>query len=513
MSQSRPADAPARAGGVAAATAAVIGFFVAAVLPRATWPLIDGDVWWHIRAGEEVLRTGAVPRVDTWSIVGMGMPWTSQDWLANVILAAGNDLGPWGQTALSFLFGGFTVLAFWILWRAIALRVPHIGWASRIVWLSIGLALAGPVMGVRVQVLDLLLATVVIWLLWRYLVDSRRRWLIGLPLVAALWANVHAGWVLLFLLGGAVLVGETVDRLTRRQLEGRPPLQWANLRDLGVALLVSVAALALNPNGRELYAYPFQTLGITALNRYVMEWFPASLDTLFGWLLLGFAVVAVIPALLFGRRRLRTADALILVGLTVMAYQAIRFLLIVGPIGGAVAAVVLSPIVSQTRFGQRISRVLARLSRPRTGGLGTFNRVLIGLLIFIGLGVSLFRVSPAAQAAEIARGLPVGAVAWLDANEPGDRIFNRYEWGGYIGQQRPDKLIFMDGRADVYGDELLRMYVSVIGLEGDPQVTLDRYRIDHALLPPDWDLAAWFDASDIWERVYADSTAAIWVRR
>ena len=48
-------------GGVAAATAAVVGFFVAAVLPRATWPLIDGDVWWHIRAGEEVLRTGADP--------------------------------------------------------------------------------------------------------------------------------------------------------------------------------------------------------------------------------------------------------------------------------------------------------------------------------------------------------------------------------------------------------------------------------------------------------------------
>ena len=41
-----------------AAAAAIVGFFAAAVLPRATWPLIDGDVWWHIRAGEEVLRIG-----------------------------------------------------------------------------------------------------------------------------------------------------------------------------------------------------------------------------------------------------------------------------------------------------------------------------------------------------------------------------------------------------------------------------------------------------------------------
>jgi len=197
--------APA-ARGTPAAVAAVVGFFAAAVLPRATWPLIDGDVWWHIRAGEEVIRTGRVPSVDTWSLVGDGRSWTSQDWLANVLLAAGNSLGPWGQTLLSFLFGAFTVAAFWILWRAMAVRAPGIGWASRVLWLSVGLVLAGPVMGVRVQVLDLLMATAVVWVLWRYPADPRRRWLLALPFIAAVWANLHAGWVLLFLLGGAVVL-------------------------------------------------------------------------------------------------------------------------------------------------------------------------------------------------------------------------------------------------------------------------------------------------------------------
>jgi hypothetical protein len=497
---------------VAAATAAVLGFFVAAVLPRATWPLIDGDVWWHIRAGEEVLNTGAIPRVDTWSIVAYGSPWTSQDWLANVILAIGEGAGPWGETALSFLFGAFTVAAFWILWRAIALRRPEVGWASRIVWLSIGLVLAGPVMGVRVQVLDLLMTAAVIWLLWRYMVDPRRRWLAGLPLVAAIWANLHAGWLLLFLLGGAVLVGEAVDHFWGRRLERRP-LQWRHLGELAVALLVSVAALALNPNGFDLYGYPFYTVGITALNRYVMEWFPASLDSLFGWLLLGFAVVAVIPALVFGRRYLRTADALILVGVTLMGWQAIRFLLITGPVGAAVAAVVLSPVISATSLGQRVSPLLQRLARPRTGALGVMNAVLIGLVLVIGLGVSFARVNPTTAAQEIASGLPADAVEWMDANEPGDRIFNRYEWGGYIGQHRPNELIFMDGRADVYGDELLKQYVRVIGLDGDPQEVFDRYEIDYAVIPPDWELAGWFDESPLWERVYTDDTAAIWVRR
>ena len=233
---------PGRSHGVAAATAAVVGFFVAAVFPRATWPLIDGDVWWHIRAGEEVLRTGAIPRVDTWSIVGAGRGWTSQDWLANVILAAGNGVGPWGQTGLSLLFGAITVLSFWILWRAMALRVPQIGWMSRVVWLSVGLLLAGPVMGVRVQVFDLLMSTMVIWLCWKYLVDPRRRWLLGLPVIAVAWANLHAGWLLIFLLGGAVVVGEAVDGQLRRSPGGRPALSWTQLRDLVVALVTSGAA-------------------------------------------------------------------------------------------------------------------------------------------------------------------------------------------------------------------------------------------------------------------------------
>lgn len=508
---SAPQAPPRR--GVPAATAAIVGFFAAAVVPRGSWPLIDGDVWWHIRAGEEVLRTGFVPRVDTWSIVGAGRPWTSQDWLANIVLAIGNSLGPWGQTGLSLFFGMLVVLAFWILWRAIALRVPGIGWASRLVFLSIGLVLAGPVMGVRVQVLDLVMATLVIWICWRYLVDPRRRWLIGLPLVAAAWANLHAGWPLLFLIGGALLAGETLDRLRRRGSLSLAPLGWGQLRDLALALVVSAGALVLNPNGPALYSYPFDTVGITALSRYVMEWFPASLDTLFGQLLAGFVLVAVLPTLLIGRGRLRTADALILVGLTLLGFRAIRFLLLVGPIGGAIAAVVLAPILAQTALGRRVAPILARLSLPATGRRGMLHIALAALLLATGIGVALARTSPAQQSLEIARVLPANAVAWLDEHEPGTRLFNRYEWGGYIGQHRPHQLVFMDGRADVYGDALLQQYVSIIGLRDDPQLLLDRYEIDYAVFPPATPLGDWFDASAEWERVYADSTAAIWVRR
>ncbi len=495
-----------------ASTAVVLAFFALALLPRATWPLIDPDVWWHIRAGEEVLNTGAIPRVDTWSLTAAGQPWTSQDWVSNVLLALGYRLGPWGMTLLSLAYALLAVVAFVILWRAIDVRRPQVGWLARVAWFSTALLLAGPVLGVRVQVVDLTLGALVILLLWRFMADGRRRWPALLPLVAVAWVNMHAGWVLLFLFGGAVLVGEAVDRAVGRRPDGEEPLRWRELGWLGAMLAASAVALTLNPNGIAIYTYPFDTVGLGALADFVGEWQPARLDSLFGWLLLGFVLLGVLPTLLIARAgRMRTADALVLIGVTVMGIVAVRFLLITGPIGAAIIAVNLGPAISASRIGQGLGPVLERLARPRAGTLGAVNVGLASLLLVVGIGLSLGRAAPDAQADEIAKEFPVDAVAWMEANDVGDRVFNRYEWGGYLGLMRPAVPIFIDGRADVYGDAVIREYVSVIGLDGDPQTILERYEIDHAVVPVDSSLAHWFDSTG-WTRVYEDSSAGIWSR-
>src|SRR5579859_2193974 len=328
------------------AAAAITAFFAVALLPRATWALIDPDVWWHIRAGDAVLDSGSVPRVDTWSLTANGHPWTSQDWLSNVLLALGYRLGEWGMTLLSLAAAAVVFAAFAILWRAVGQHQPA-GWFARVVWFSAALLLAGPVLGVKVQVVDLFFAAAVLWLLWH--VQARRRvaWLALLPVISVAWVNLHAGWLLLFLLGGAVLVGEVVDRVLRRPLSPEP-MGWSRLAWLALALLVSAVVLLINPNGVAIYGYPGYTAGIGALADFVGEWQRASLSNLFGWLLLGFVVLGVIPTFVLSWRTIRLADALILLGVTAMSVIAVRFLLITGPIGGAIVAVNLAPPLAQT---------------------------------------------------------------------------------------------------------------------------------------------------------------------
>ncbi len=497
---------------VRGSTAVIVAFFTVALLPRATWALIDPDVWWHIRAGEQVLQTGTVASVDTWSLTAAGLPWTSQDWLSNVLMALAYRLGDWGMTLLSLAAAAVVVGGFIVLWRAVSVRRPDAGWLGRVAWFSVALLLAGPILGVRVQVIDLLFGAIVVWLLWRYLADGRRLWPALLPFVAVLWVNLHAGWLLLFLFGGAVLVGEAADRLLRRTLTPEP-MRWPRLGWLSLMLAASAVALVLNPNGLAIYSYPSYTVGIGALSDFVGEWQRASLSNLFGWLLLGFVLVGALPTLVFARRTIRLADVFILLGVTAMSVLAVRFLLITGPIGAAIVAINLSPVIAESPFGRRWSPLLARLSRPARGGLATtVNVVLIGVLLVAGVGLALARAMPASQHDEIAREFPVDAVAWLQTHDAGARVFNKYEWGGYLGLELPNQPIFIDGRADVYGDAIIRDYVRIIGL-GDPAPVLERYHVDHVLYPPDTQLSAWLATSGRWELAYQDANATIWTRR
>ncbi len=195
---------------------AVLGVAFLAWLPRTAIPLVDGDVWWHLRAGEAVLDSGSVPATDTWSIAGQGMAWTSQDWLSNVTLAAIHRIGEVGPTALSILFSLLVMGAALLLWRGIALRRPEAGWLSRLLWLTVGITVAGPIVGVRIQVVDLPLAAGVMVVCWHFLAFRRPAVLLWLPILAVAWVNLHAGWLLLFLLGGAVLAGEAIDRALGR---------------------------------------------------------------------------------------------------------------------------------------------------------------------------------------------------------------------------------------------------------------------------------------------------------
>lgn len=498
--------------GISRAAVVIAAFWALAVLPAALLPMTDPDTFWHIRAGLDVLEHGRVPTIDEWSIAGAGRLWVSQDWLSNVVMAVGFQAGQLGPTVLSIVYGLLATAAIAILWIAMDLRRTQVGWLGKVGWLLFGLVLAAPVLGARVQVVDLLLASTVLWLLWRYLRHRRPAELLALPALAALWVNLHAGFPLLFLFGGAVIAGEALDRLLARRPE-EDPLGWLQMGWLLVALAAAGAALLLNPNGASIYAYPFDTIRMRSLASFVGEWQAATLDTPAGQLLAIFVVVGVLPALLVSWRRMRSADAFILLGLVLMSVLAVRFLLVTGPIGATLVCLALAPWAAATRIGTAAANFTSGWTHPDTGVRGALNGALWVAIVVAGLTLVGWRARPAAQEAGIAERYPVDAVNWLRSSEGEHRLFNRYEWGGYLGLMLPGRPVFIDGRADVYGDSIILEYVDTISVATDPQATFDRYGIDRVLYPADSTLGRWLDGQAEWSRAYDGNVGAIWMKR
>ena len=91
-------------------------------------------------------------------------------------------------------------------------------------------------------------------------------------------------------------------------------------------------------------------------------------------------------------------------------------------------------------------------------------------------------------------------------------MFNRYRWGGYlIWRLWPEHLVFVDGRTDLYGDEVLGDYLEIY--RAGPQATklLESYGVTWAVIEPDSALTALL-ACEGWRVAYEDGIAAVWLR-
>jgi hypothetical protein len=497
---------------VTLAAIGIAAFFAVIVLPRATLPMADGDAWWHIHAGEEILATGRVPTTNTWTIAGEGFRWVSQDWLSNTIMAGLHGAGPWGVGLLSLFFAGIVVGAFALLWRAVRQRAHHVGWLARMLWLTAGLIVAGPIMGIRVQTVDLLLTAATVVALWAFVGRPSIARGAALPLIAVLWVNLHAGWVMLFLLGGAVVAGEALDSWRGRDFEP-PPLRPRHLLLLTGALVLAALALVVNPNGVAIWAYPFATASIQAHRDFLVEWSPPNPLSFEGQATLAFLAVVVLPCIILRWRAMRTSDLLWLVGLSLLALSAVRFALVLGPVGATLAAIQLSPAISRSAVGARLGPLVGRLSRSPTGPVaGIANLALMAIVLAGGVGIAIARAAPATQASAIASSVPMRAADEIARSRPRARIFNSYSWGGYLALALPDARVYIDGRSDLYGNEVIQRYASALTLSSDPGSLLEEAGIDTVLVKPSAEINRWLADHAAWSTTYADAISVLWVR-
>ena len=72
----------------------------------------EPDLWIHMLTGQTTLRTGHIPRFDTYSYSAIGAPWHNHEWLSQVALAFFYaHLGVFGLKLLKLIVSTILIVA------------------------------------------------------------------------------------------------------------------------------------------------------------------------------------------------------------------------------------------------------------------------------------------------------------------------------------------------------------------------------------------------------------------
>jgi hypothetical protein len=324
------------------------------------------------------------------------------------------------------------------------------------------------------------------------------------------WVNMHAGFALglalVALMGAGVALDESLE-------QGAAPLRriWRRVRPLCGVFVACVAVVPLNPSGFRLFSYPFETINSHAMQKYIAEWLSPDFHQPYAHAL-ALLLFATFAALAVSPKRARPGELLLL---CVSAYAALRAWRNI-PFFALVAV----PVLAEHAWSLIQSRGWTRRSTPKkkdTGRGATVQVVMnAALLVLLPLGLCAARVVSVARSqpsVEVEK-YPAAAVEFLRARGDAGRVFNAYGWGGYlIWKLYPERLVFIDGRADVYGDAMLEEYLSAENGEQTWRATLDARGIRTVLIHPDTALASLLREDAGWSKVYEDKQAVIFSRK
>lgn len=458
---------------------------------------LDPDMWWHLRTGEFIWQHG-IPRHDIFSFTVSDHEWITHEWLSEVIMWAVYSVG--GLPGLSIVFAVLSALSFWLVYRCSDGR-PYL---AGVVVLVAAFA-ASPCFGVRPQMFSLVLVAA-----FTYTIEGvrarrfRRQAFALLPVLTILWVNLHGGYLLGVVLLLIYAAGDGMERLSSQPNERALP--WSGVRLLAIVAIVCLAAAVVNPNGWAIWTYPFGTLGSGFMQQNIAEWRSPDFHSYIYWpfaFLMGVGIVGWATAPM----RPQCTDLLLFLGTAAAGVVSTRHIGLFG--------VVAMPIVARSLAKHVRGTAAEVLLEGRSGRTVPSRRkaFLNGIILAIGVLAALLwdakRLSK--NEAAIAKVYPVAAVSFLEREGLTQRRgLNPYIWGGYLIWRRVP--VFVDGRADVYGDEFLSNYLKTIRITGEWRTPLDKLDIAYVLVERSNSLATLLAASGQWREVYADDVAQVFVR-
>lgn len=435
----------------------------------------DVDVGYHMRTAEHILSGNGIPTTNTFAHTTPDQPWLLHQWLGTLIFYIPYCLfGVTGLVAFKALIGAVTMLLVW--YAASRLAGPGSLWPYWAV--TLGVMVARVRFFERSDLLSALFCALLFLLDDRYRSSRRWQWL-GLPLLVAFWANVHAGViygiVLLAAWWGSECVTWILQRLqapalSKLQDSANPAItvQALCVRPVGILLAAALSCLTVqlfNPNGCQVLLFPIAQFRSSFWQTIIVEY---QAPTWTGFKLFYLTLAGMILLQIVALRRLNLR---LLFGTAAFGYLACtsqRSMLFFCIPAIPHAAFLLERVLPSSIVLQSVTRVLL------------LPLVWLALAAFVILPNPSFRFGPGFYAPYY----PMEIYSFMDREVAPQRFFNDMRYGGsMLWWLYPRFKPFIDGRGDAYSETFWKTeYWPVLDAASGWQDVLRKYDVHGVLL-------------------------------
>ena len=454
----------------------------------------DYDIWWHLRTGAWVLQNHAVPHTGLFTQYS-NRPWIAYGWGFDIIAATFYNLfGLRGLPILQMCFKLAVAVVAFILARG----------SFQNFWPAVFLSAIGQYaitdFKARPGSLSILLLGIELILLFEARRTGNIRRLFWLPLLFVFGANLHIQFVYgLFVLGlfaVVLLLEELAPRFGMTWFTSQTP----TLPALHVAAIACTCALAtlFTPYGYRLYQVAWQYAHSAAVYEYILEmhamnfrWpehYVRLLLTMTACFALGhrssrhlFGIALLVTSALIAFRQQRDAWFMVLVSI----------------------AVISDAYFLEQPVWQDVRRTLS------------WEKLITAAFVPLLLMVAIIRYVPSSRELllrKVSEVFPVKACDVIRERHLPPPIFNPLNWGGFLTWYLPDYPVAIDGRTDLYGDEIVirqhKIWDGELPAENEPTLVHART----LLVGSKTALAAALHESPGYRLVYDDEMAAVFER-
>jgi hypothetical protein len=486
----------------------------------------DAGIGWHIRTGQMILATHAIPRVDPFSSISSTMPahpWFAWEWLYDVVVGRLESVA--GLNGVVLFTALVIAMVFSWTFRLLLQRGTNILLAVILLLLAASAAMIHFL--ARPHVVSWLFTVAWFWILessekscFASEANPRRGWMLWLlPLLMLVWVNLHGGFLLGFVLLAIYWCSAAWQwfRLKEDRFDdGLRKIRASRLvRALTLTGILSGLATLANPYGFQLHVHIYRYLSNRFLMDHIDEFqspnFHYVAQKCFAALLL--LTLVGLAAKRRGAGQDRLSQALVVLFAVYAGLYASRNI----PVSSLLLILVIGPWLSESMGRLADRRLAARGSAQFLQRMQAIEFGLRGHLWPVAMVVVTCWI--AAHGGQLgarrvmdahfdAKRFPVAAVNHLEAQHvPGPLVSPDY-WGGYlIYRLYPRVRMTVDDRHDFYGDEFLKSYLKMVHVEPGWEEFLQQHQAHCVMVPKDSALANILEETADWRAIYSDDVA------